>query len=78
MQAREQEARMTTQTIPAETLPAAPVPVVLLPDDTCDRCGPATAALVAVILRAGKLTFCQHHYSRYEAALAPLILGITP
>jgi hypothetical protein len=69
---------MTPQTIPAETLLLAkPVPVALLPDDTCDRCGSATAALVAVMLRTGKLTFCQHHYNRHKKALAPLILGVT-
>jgi ArsR family metal-binding transcriptional regulator len=69
---------MTAQTIPAETLVTKPVPVALLPDDTCDRCGPATRATVAVMLRAGKLTFCKHHYSRFEASLAPLVLGVTP
>jgi hypothetical protein len=69
---------MTSQTIPAETLLLAkPVPVALLPDDTCDRCGPGTVALVAVMLRSGKLTFCEHHYGRYKKALASLVLGVT-
>jgi hypothetical protein len=69
---------MTAQTIPAETLLLAkPVPVALLPDDTCDRCGPATKAVVAVQLRTGKLTFCKHHYSRLKKALSSLVLGVT-
>lgn len=51
------------------------VEVTLEVGDTCDHCGPGVEALVAVMLRSGKLAFCRHHYNRYAAALAPLILG---
>lgn len=35
--------------------------------ETCDRCG--VKALVRVVLNAGNLDFCGHHYSELEQAL---------
>jgi hypothetical protein len=67
---------MTTQSIPAEsTLLVAPeVTVELLPADTCDKCGPAVTANIAVLLLSGGLlTFCNHCYNQFAASLAALI-----
>lgn len=43
-------------------------PYVLTAHDRCDRC--SARAYVAAHLEAGDLTFCAHHFAKYEAALA--------
>lgn len=68
---------MASCTIEPQAAPQVTEPVKLEPGDTCDRCGPFVAALVAVQLSTGKLTFCRHCYDGFEAALAPLVLGTT-
>lgn len=68
---------MIDQCIQAKETVADQVPVTLEPNDTCDKCGPGVEALVAVMLKSGKLTFCRHCYRQREAALAPMILGST-
>lgn len=41
------------------------------PDDTCDKCGPATKAQASVTMPSGgRLTFCGHCVSAYLPALA--------
>lgn len=68
---------MASLTIEPQAEPQVePVIVGLEANDTCDKCGPGVKALVAVQLRTGKLVFCKHCYTRFEAALAPLILGM--
>lgn len=39
--------------------------------DRCDRC-PARASWLTVLSDGGELTFCDHHFGRYRATLAPL------
>ena len=68
---------MASLTIEPQAEPqVTPVMVDLEVGDTCDKCGPGVEALVAVQLSTGKLAFCRHCYTRFEVALAPLILGL--
>lgn len=52
-------------------------PAVLLPTDTCDRCGPAVTANTAVRLAGGGLlTLCNHDYDTLSPALAALEVSV--
>lgn len=61
---------------PTEAQPEEVKPTVeLLPTDWCDHrvCGEHVAANVAILVNAGKLTFCSHHYNENAVALVPFI-----
>ena len=49
-------------------------PAALLAEDRCDRCN--AQALVRVVLPAGELLFCRHHYAKHAAALQPLAVRV--
>jgi hypothetical protein len=56
-------------TAPAEVRTAA----LFTATDRCDRC--TGRATVLVVLRdGGDLTFCDHHFRRYRAAIVPVAL----
>jgi hypothetical protein len=40
--------------------------------DRCDRCN-AQAFVAVELLTSSELLFCNHHYRKYEAALAPQV-----
>ena len=56
---------------PAETAPAPVEVPKLAPDDTCDRCGPGTQALVRVrnSVTGAIIDFCLHHFRSHEPSL---------
>lgn len=44
--------------------------------ESCDRCGPAVAAVETITLPSGKvLTFCGHHLRDYYKAVAEQVGG---
>lgn len=59
--------------MPAEII-ACPPPLPLSLKDRCDRC--LQQARVRVLVKAGELLFCSHHYGDNELALAPYALEV--
>lgn len=67
---------MEPQATHSATQPAEPV--VLLPGDTCDKCGPHIPANTAIrLISGGELRFCNHCYDAREPSLAPLVTAFT-
>ena len=63
---------MNTDTL--EKPEVEPTPL-LNANDRCDECG--AQAYVQVIMEAGELLFCAHHYSKYESKLKDKAVTIT-
>lgn len=53
----------------------------LTPKTTCDRCGPAVSAQIAVNVYGTDLALCGHHFRKHQTALSDadaIVVAVAP
>lgn len=56
-----------------DTVPDETAFYILTAEDRCDSCGSQAYVLVSMASTGYSLTFCNHHWKKYESRLRPLI-----